>query len=458
MKRSTYILVLFLSLSMLSRKRTYAQDQTPFADENVDDLEDVSDDFQENFFEALKQKGIQNYDRAILALNKCIQMEPDRDFLYFERAKNFTARKEYDRAEEDLEKSLSLKPNREPVLELLYDVHYKTRDYDKAAATALKLVQFNSQYKEDLARIYIRTKKYDEALALLEALDDEKGQDPYREQLKANIYRQTGNTQQQTAKVEANIAANPQNESEYLKLIFLYSEQGETQKAYDTALELKAINPEAAEVQLALYKFYLEDGKVDDAIAAMNKTLVSSRIDGKVKHRVINDFLIYVNENPQYQPQLETAIAVFDEQVANAKVYEELANYFIKKNEKLKALPYLEKALAGDLENLELIKNTVLLQLDAGAYEAAIKTASRGLDLYPAQPLLYLTNGVASNKIGKYDDAIDSLEAGLDYIIDDAKMEADFYQQLADAFKGKGDAAKAAQYQQKATTLKAQID
>lgn len=443
---------------MLTRKRTYAQDQTPFADENVDDLEDVSDDFQENFFEALKQKGIQNYDRAILALNKCIQMEPNRDFLYFERAKNFTARKEYDRAEEDLEKSLELKPNREPVLELLYDVHYKTQDYEKAAATALELISFNSQYKEDLARIYIRTKKYDEALALLESLDEEKGQDPYREKLKANIYRQTGNTQQQTAKVEANIAANPANEGEYLKLIFLYSEQGKTQKAYETALELQKINPEAAEVQLALYKFYLEDGKVDEAIAAMNKTLVSSRIDSKVKHRVINDFLMYVNENPQYQPQLEAAIAVFDKQVEDAKVYEELANYFIKKGQKMKALPYLEKALARDPENLELIKNTVLLQLDAGAYEAAIKTAATGLDLYPAQPLLYLANGVASNKVSNYDNAVENLEIGLDYIIDDTKMEADFYQQLADAFKGKGDAVKASRYQEKATTLKAQID
>ncbi|RMB63274.1 hypothetical protein EAX61_02455 [Dokdonia sinensis] len=458
MKRNTYILVLFLSLSMLSRKHTYAQDQTPFADENVDDLEDVSDDFQESFFEALKQKGIQNYDRAILALNKCIQMEPDRDFLYFERAKNFSARKEYDRAEEDLEKALELKPNRAPVLELLYDVHYETQDYEKAASTALKLVAFNTQYKEDLARIYIRTKKYDEALVLLEELDEEKGQDPYREKLKANIYRQTGNTQQQTAKVEANIAANPQNEKEYLKLIFLYSEQGETQKAYDTALELQKINPEAAEVQLALYKFYLEDGKVDEAIVAMNKTLLSPRIDGKVKHRVINDFLMYVNNNPQYQPQLEAAIAVFDEQVEDAKVYEELANYFIKRNDKTKALPYLEKALARDPENLELIKNTVLLQLDAGAYEAAIKTASTGLDLYPAQPLLYLTNGVASNKISKYDEAVAHLETGLDYIIDDAKMEADFYLQLADAFTGKGDPTKAARYQEKASKLKAQID
>ena len=147
MKRSTYILVLFLSLSMLSRKRTYAQDQTPFADENVDDLEDVSDDFQENFFEALKQKGIQNYDRAILALNKCIQMEPDRDFLYFERAKNFTARKEYDRAEEDLEKSLSLKPNREPVLELLYDDLFLKRS-TKLFYHFLKTINYYHDYKK----------------------------------------------------------------------------------------------------------------------------------------------------------------------------------------------------------------------------------------------------------------------------------------------------------------------
>jgi tetratricopeptide (TPR) repeat protein len=443
---------------MLSRKHIYAQEVTPFADENIDDLEDVSDEFQESFFEALKQKAIQNHDRAISALNKCIQQEPDRAILYFERAKNQGALKQYDLAEQDLIKALELDPNREPMLALLYDVYYKTRDYTKAEIAVKKLILFNTQYKEDLARIYTQTKKFEEAIVLLDELDVEKGMDLYRQQLRARIYKQSGNGGMRIRASEAKIAADPNNEAEYLKLIFFYSEEGNNAKAYETALKLQKINPEADEVQLALYKFYMEGGKMTEAIQSMNTVLRSTRMDGKAKHRVLNDFLSFVNDNPTYQPQLEEAIAIFDTQVADANVYQQLANYHLKKGEKIKGLKYFEKALIADSENLELIKNTVLLQLDTQQYESATKTTIRALDLFPSQPILYLTQGVAYNKLEKYDAAIESLEIGIDYIIENKKMESDFYQQLGEAYAGKGNTSKARTFLEKSKSLKAQLD
>lgn len=437
----------------------YAQEPinlTPFADENVDDLGDVSDSFQETFFEALKQKGIQNYDRAIKALDRCISIEPELAILYFERGKNYVFTKSYDTAIIDFNKSLELKPDDKNVLKVLYDVYHKQRDYDAAERTAKKLITYDTQYKEDLARIYMEVNRYDEALDLIKELDEEKGSDIYRNQLKNRLYILSGNTNRQVKEIEENIASNPKSPAEYLKLILLYSEQGDLKKAYETALELQKESPDADEVQLALYKFYLNDGKTEEAVTAMQKVLNSKKIKTNAKHNVLNDFLIFVNENPQYEEQLESAIAVFDTQVADANIYQEISRYYIKKGNKEKALPYIEKALKSDPEDLELIKNTTLLQLDARAYQAAEKTAFEALDLYPSQPLLYLVYGVSLNKQSKFRAAIDQLELGVDYIIDDSKMEADFYKQLGDAFTGTGDAAKAKKNYDKATSLQGQ--
>lgn len=458
MKKNQYILLLFLCLSMLSRKHIHAQDATPFADQNVDDLGDVSDQFQEAFFEALKQKGIENYELAITSLDKCIEMEPARAILYFERGKNYEALKKYDLAEDDYLKTLSLKPNVEPVLEALYEVYYKNRDYEKAENIVKQLIPFDIQYKEDLARIYVATKRYDQSLKLLDELDTAKGSDVYREELRDRIYTLSGNKKGRTDAIEKKIAGNPTAEADYLKLIYLYSEQGETKKAYDTALKLKEINPNAEGVNLALYKFYLEDGKTDDAIEAMKNTLKSKKITPKAKHRVLNDFLLFVNKNPQYEAQLEEAILLFDNQVADSKINQELASYYIKKGMKDKALPYLKKALANDPENIEIIKSTLLLQLDTEAFTDAEKIASDALELYPSQPLLYLTYGVALNKQSKFKEAIEQLETGVDYIIDNIKMESDFYLQLGEAYKGSGNTSKSQQYIDKANALKAQMD
>ena len=54
--------------------------------------------------------------------------------------------------------------------------------------------------------------------------------------------------------------------------------------------------------------------------------------------------------------------------------------------------------------------------------------------LYPAQALFYLGYGVAQNALGNTKDAADYLEMGLDYIIDNPKMQADFYSELARAY------------------------
>ena len=441
----------------LSRKHSYAQKPieglTSFADENVDDLGNVSDDFQETFFEALKQKGIQNYDRAIAALDKCIAMEPKQSILYFERGKNHVFLKNYDSAVTDFNEYLNLKPNDKDVLQVLYDVQYKQRDYESAEITIKQLIPFDSQYKEDLARIYTNTKRYDEALDLIEALDNEKGPDVYRNKLKERLYTLSNNTDRKVKELENNVAANPESKEEYLKLIYVYSEQGDIKKAYETALELQKIDPEADEVQLALYKFYLNDKKTDQAVVAMQRVLKSKSISPEAKHSVLNDFVGFVNKNPEFEPQLEEAITVFDTQIGDANINQELAKYYIKKGNKVKALPYLEKALGNEPENLEIIKDIVLLQLDAGQNQAAEKTASDALELFPSQPLLYLTYGVALNKQSKFEAAIDQLELGIDYLIDDTKMEEDFYKQLGDAYTGKGDATKASRYYDKATSL-----
>ena len=76
----------------------YAQDKTP-----TDDLGNVSDDFQENFFEALKQKGIENYELALNALEKAEVAAGDNQVnkavVYFEKGKNLAFLKRFEDAE-----------------------------------------------------------------------------------------------------------------------------------------------------------------------------------------------------------------------------------------------------------------------------------------------------------------------------------------------------------------------
>ena len=57
-------------------------------------LEKNIDEFQEHFFEALKQRGIENYEKAIVSLLKCKRITNSAT-LDFELGKNYFSLKQY---------------------------------------------------------------------------------------------------------------------------------------------------------------------------------------------------------------------------------------------------------------------------------------------------------------------------------------------------------------------------
>lgn len=423
----------------------------------TDDLGDVSDAFQENFFEALRQKGIENYELALNALAKAEQVssgdEKVKAVLYFEMGKNQVFLKRYEEAEESFKKVLETESDRLEVMKALYDLYFEARNYESAIPLVLKLIKFDEDYKEDLANLYTRTKQYDKAIEVLDELDEYWGESDYRDALRSQIYRQTGNASGQIGQLEEKIETNPKKEQDYLNLIYLYSEEGNSQKAFDTAKELLRNIPESELAHLALYKFYLGEGAIDEALNSMKKVFSSQQIDKPNKYKVLGDFILFVNLNPQYEKDLSTIISYFADE-NDGEVYEKLGDYFVTKGQKVEALRLYEKGITKDSDNYSLIKNTLLLEIDFKKYEEASKLSEEALEIFPAQALLYLLNGVANIGLKKADVAIQSLEAGLDYLLDDVIMERDFYEQLTLAYNLKGDTVKANLFAKKALEMK----
>ena len=433
----------------------YAQEiKNDTVDTRLDDLGDVTDAFQEHFFEALKQKGIENYELALAALDKAeksAKNEKNKAVVYFEMGKNHTYLKHYAEAEENFNKVIKSQGDRLDVLEQLYELYYQQKNYQKSIPLVLKLIPFDEDYKEDLANLYTLTQQYDKALEQLDALDQLWGESDIRNALRAQIYRATGNTEGAIENLEQKIDANPKNEKEFLNLIFLYSDQGDTKKAFDAAKRLLQNNPKSQLVHLALYKFYLEEGNAAEAINSMKIVFASEEVDKETKYKVLGDFIQFVNENPQFEPELAKIVNEFA--VENGRIYEKLGDYYAAKNRKEDALAAYEKGIAKNPDNFNLLKNTLLFQIDFGKFAAAAKLSSEGLEIFPAQALLYLLNGVANNGLENSNAAIESLETGLDFIMDDPKMEQDFYKQLSAAYAKKGDSKKASHYSEKAAAL-----
>jgi tetratricopeptide (TPR) repeat protein len=101
---------------------------------------------------------------------------------------------------------------------------------------------------------------------------------------------------------------------------------------------------------------------------------------------------------------------------------------------------------------------TKSLQLEAfaslNAVEKMAGEAEKLIELYPLEPKYYLYAGQSNNAVNNYKKALEWLEAGLDYVIDNPKLEADFYNELSKAHRGLGNTKKAEHFKEKASKLK----
>ena len=94
------------------------------------------------------------------------------------------------------------------------------------------------------------------------------------------------------------------------------------------------------------------------------------------------------------------------------------------------------------------LKN-LLNQLDKENNSELQQYSDEGIRLFPAQPLVYLMNGKALNRKKEFTKALECLQNGIDFVIDDVEMEKKFYSELLKSFEGLDDRKNVDKYRKK---------
>ena len=158
---------LVLGASILMQYDTYAQEEQESADVY---LEEYTDEFQENFFEALKQKGIQNYDRAVDLFLKCKQLETNNSVVDYELAKAYMLDKKYIQAQDYAIEALLSEPTDYWYLDNLLTILDKQ---GSPIETIKQRIPYdNKKLQQNMAVSLFKMKKYREASQVLDDLEN----------------------------------------------------------------------------------------------------------------------------------------------------------------------------------------------------------------------------------------------------------------------------------------------
>ena len=448
MKRTRHGFVVFCIL--ISSFGIQAQAET-------DNLLSVSNDsthvkFQNHFYDAMKQKALENYSKAIDELIICKSLKPTESVVFHELGINYFKLKQYESAEYNFQKAIALDADNFWYRESLYHLYIDQKRFDEAILALQPMLSRHPDYKQDLVNLYLEAGRYDDALTVLDDLDNTLGLNASRDQIRKELYDLSGAEDKRIAHLQKRLQETPEEPTNFLNLIYAYSKLDQKKEAFETALAFLKQHPKSHLVHVALYKFYLDAKEYDKAIASMKIVTTSTVVLPSLKVKVLNDFMRFIAEFPEYESALADVTNTVSENTPSRSDLE-WADYYYNQKAYLKAISSYTKALEFDPDNFTIIKNLALLYLETNQFETAVLFTNNQMELYPSQPLLYLVNGTANRQLNHLDLAVESLTTGLDYIFDNKKLEHDFYKELSTAFQLQGNIEASEAFTKKAMAL-----
>lgn len=416
------------------------------------DVASAADKFQDAFYESLTQKGIENYDKAIRSLEKCQLLDPNNAVVYFELGKNYLAQKEYNSAHAAFEKATQLDPMNRWFWVGLYDVYYETKAYEEAIPVVKQLIEFNLDYQEDLVSLYMNTQQFDKALVLINELNESKGKSELRDKYTTQILGQGKYQASEIDRLWAEIKNNPQEEANYLSLIFLYSDQNQDDKALEVAKKLEKTIPTSDWAQVSLFKYHLQANEGIQAAKSLLFVLGSPKVESKIKHRMLNEFLLFVQDKPQFDADFDKAVGLLvqDPKVA---VNKEVGKFYQRKKNAGKAIYFYAKQRMLTPDDTECLQLLCELYTETAQFDVLASMAAEAVERFPLQPQWYYYAGLANNQLKNSAAAIKQLESGLEYVLDDIALEINYYIQLGEAHHALGNEAQKEFYFNKAEAL-----
>lgn len=415
-----------------------------FAQVNPEEADLAINELENNFYEALKQKSIENYDKAIISLEKCLEKDPKNAEVYYQLGTNFLAQKKYLDAEQNFQKAVDLEPKQRWYWNGLYDVYYQTRVFDKAIPIVEKLVVFDINIKEDLASLYMNTNQFEKAKKVIDDIENTTNLSKTMELYKMQLQAMQRQSKPQVETLAQAIVDFPKVEQNYLDLIYAYSVTNQEEKAFEIAKKLATELPASDMAHVSLVKFYINQKNIEEAKNSFKRVIKSTKIDAKIKHRVLNEFLIFATQNTTLYAEIDQALVYFTND-SGLDVYIEIGKYFYKKEHYLLAEKYLEKAQLNP-EMMDLLLNVYDFNQ---SFDKMAKSATQWIDLFPTKANLYYYAAKATNKLKKFKQAKEFLDLGMDYVVEDKNLEAGFYKQYMLAADGLSDQKLKQEFQKK---------
>ena len=388
------------------------------------------------FFDAIKEKSLDNPKKAIGLFQECLRIDESNHAVMHELASLYLGNNDLDNALMYEKNAIELAPDNKWYLLKLAEIYNQSGDYVNEANTYESLIEIDDQNPEwhyNLANAYIQAKEWKKAISAYNTIERYMGLNEEITFQKQKLYLQLNDQKSAVAEIQKLIDSKP-NEPRYYGMmaeLYMVNNQPDIALQYiDDLLEIDENNG------LALFSkalFLQETGDYEQSYIYLKKAFANQDVEQSKKIEVLLSFYDLSAQNLDMQTKAFELCDIMEEtHPDNARFFEIHGKFLYRAKQNIKAYNAFKKAT--ELNPGAWPNWAILMEISAVENRNLIldQDATKAMDLFPEQGLGYYFGGYAKYRLKQYKEAVEILDRGQYFTSDPSiKSEMNFFLGLA---------------------------
>ncbi len=394
--------------------------------------------FEMLFFNANKEKMLGNYDLAETYYSQALRIDPASATTMYELANIYSFQNNKNQALFYSKKAANLEPTNVWFMLLYADCLKNSRQLTEAAKVYEKLVKQNPEnidFYYELASTYLYLNKPQEAVRVYDNIEKQMGITDEVSVQKVKIYKAVKNYDKAIEEIKKLIKHNPKEAKNYGILGELYQDKGQPEKALEAYKELLKMDPNNAYVHLSLADYYRSQKENEKAFDEIKIAFKSKDLDIDTKVKILLSYYsiteVYHDLKPDADDLCRIMVQVHPEE---AKAYSMYGDFLYRDKNYEEARIQFRKAIALDKDKYAIWNQLLIINSELNDNISLEKESKEAIELFPNQALPYFFNGSAKIQLKKYQEAVESLSEGKEFVIGNPLLLAQFYANLGDCY------------------------
>lgn len=413
--------------------------------------------FKYLYFEALRLKATEEFEKASTIMEQCVAIDPLNADAHYELAQLYVRIERINDAIFHAETASELQPNNVWIHHMLSQLYQVVGDHQaeiNAFKNLIKIDPLNIEYHYGIASCYARIGAYKNAIKTYNLLENRMGVCEDLAIKKEHVYILMGDVTLAANELLELINKYP-NIIQYRGMLAeLYHANNLEDLALNTYQEILKIDPKEPRANMALAEHYRLSNNYLKAFEYLNYCFDDPEFDVEVKLQILITYFQRTIEDPSYSGYLHKLInKAIEVHPYHPNIYALQGDAFFHENKSEDAFIAYGKSLDLGATEFLIWNRYLILGLELNQSKLIANRGLKSIEIHPVQPTLYLFTGLALSLQNDDTKAIETLKTGLNYVVNNRVLKAEFFNYLANAYHNIDEHESSDQYFEKCLNL-----